>query len=391
MIRRAYWSGLAAILLALAFATGCNNRTAGGPPVSLTVVTAMSPFAQSSTINNPTVATPVAFASPFQAMVTTTATPGAIGTPVAGVIVTFTVVPALGTGAAGTFGYPSGNPSVTATTDANGVATSGTSFFANGSVGTYIVIASANSTASTAPFLMSNTLVPQTTTVAAGTPQSASIGLEFATQLAVTVKDINGIAVSGIPVTFAAPASGTSGYFIDSDTNTTVAVTNSNGLATAAIFVAGVAGSMPGTYTVSATPQGAALGDVANFTLSNTTTPMTITASAGSGQSATVNDAYANPLVALVVDKNGDPVQYAVVTFSAPGQPAAPAAAVPSGTFADSGTITTTATTDVNGLATAAAFTANGTAGAFTVSASVSVANGTTLTTATPFALTNTP
>src|SRR5271167_1027837 len=76
MIRRAYWSGLAAILLALAFATGCNNRTAGGPPVSLTVVTAMSPFAQSSTINNPTVATPVAFASPFQAMVTTTATPG---------------------------------------------------------------------------------------------------------------------------------------------------------------------------------------------------------------------------------------------------------------------------------------------------------------------------
>jgi hypothetical protein len=87
----------------------------------------------------------------------------------------------------------------------------------------------------------------------------------------------------------------------------------------------------------------------------------TITASSGSGQSAAVDTAFANPLKATVT--KGTPVAGATVTFTAPGSGA-------SGTFAN-GTTTDTETTDANGVATSTAFTANGTAGAYTVTASV--------------------
>jgi hypothetical protein len=93
----------------------------------------------------------------------------------------------------------------------------------------------------------------------------------------------------------------------------------------------------------------------------------------GSGQSATVNTAFASRLVAIVKDAQGNPVSGVTVTFTAPSSGA-------SGTFANS-TTTTTGTSASNGQATATAFTANTVAGSgYTVSASASGATSASFT-----------
>jgi hypothetical protein len=74
--------------------------------------------------------------------------------------------------------------------------------------------------------------------------------------------------------------------------------------------------------------------------------------------------AFEAPLQALVLDNIGTPVNTVTVTFTAPASGA-------SGTFADTGTATTTAVTDEGGMATAATFTANGSRGGYTVTATV--------------------
>src|SRR5207245_2797515 len=90
--------------------------------------------------------------------------------------------------------------------------------------------------------------------------------------------------------------------------------------------------------------------------------PSTITATAGTPQSATVNSAFAIQLQATVKDSFNNPVSGVLVTFTAPGSGA-------SGTFAGGAN---TATTNTSGVATAAVFTANTVAGAYNVTASVS-------------------
>ena len=84
-----------------------------------------------------------------------------------------------------------------------------------------------------------------------------------------------------------------------------------------------------------------------------------ITATSGTPQSATVNTAFAAPLVADVT-QGGSPVSGVLVTFAAPSSGA-------SGTFEGG---VNTATTDDDGVATSAIFTANATAGSYTVTAS---------------------
>lgn len=103
-------------------------------------------------------------------------------------------------------------------------------------------------------------------------------------------------------------------------------------------------------------------------------TPASITATSGSPQSATVNTAFAAPLTATVKDGSGNPISGVTATFTAPGTGA-------SGTFAGG---VNTATTNASGVATSPVFTANGTAGSYTVTASVSGVTGTA-----SFALTN--
>jgi thermitase len=94
-------------------------------------------------------------------------------------------------------------------------------------------------------------------------------------------------------------------------------------------------------------------------------TPASITATAGSNQSATVGTAFSTALQATVKDSGNNPVSGVSVTFTAPGGTG------PSGTFSG-GSTTATATTNSSGVATAPTFTANSTAGSYTVTASVS-------------------
>jgi uncharacterized delta-60 repeat protein len=117
-----------------------------------------------------------------------------------------------------------------------------------------------------------------------------------------------------------------------------------------------------GSYTLMAT------GPIFGTTSSNQftiTSPASsaIAATAGSGQSATINSSFAAALQATVKDATGNPVSGVNVTFTAPASGA-------SGKFTNNAT-TTTATTNASGVASASTFTANGEAGAYTVAASI--------------------
>ncbi len=322
------------------------------------------------------------FASTLSATVTSN------GTPVSGVVVTFS---APGPGAGGNF---AGATSAIGTTDANGVATSPT-FTANSTVGTYNVIASAATTTSTALFFMSNTLIPQAISVAGGSPQSTTVGTQFANPLSVTVLDVNSKAVSGLPVTFSATTA-TDGTFTDTDDITTTATTNSSGVAVSAPFLASA--GTPHTYTVTASATDITTTPPTTYTipfdLSNTVQPATITANTGTTpQTAAVSTPFAVPLSVTVMDGSTPPVPVpnAVVTFTAPAYTVDSTTLVPSaasGSFDPTNiVVTATAWTDGSGVATAPAFTANSLAGTYNVSATVVVQSGTTL--SVNFALTN--
>jgi hypothetical protein len=88
-----------------------------------------------------------------------------------------------------------------------------------------------------------------------------------------------------------------------------------------------------------------------------------VSAWAGTPQMAPPGTVYGSALRAAVLDSQSSPVGGVLVTFTAPASGA-------SGTFADSGTPTTTAATNAAGIATAAPFTANGQTGGFAVEAS---------------------
>ncbi|HET9994577.1 MAG TPA: fibronectin type III domain-containing protein [Candidatus Acidoferrum sp.] len=111
-----------------------------------------------------------------------------------------------------------------------------------------------------------------------GTPQSATINTAFAAPLQATVKDALNNLLSGVVVTFTAPASGASGTF-GGGVNTT-ATTNASGVATSATFTANA--TVGGPYNVVASATGATS---ANFVLTNTagptfTAPSNLTATA---------------------------------------------------------------------------------------------------------------
>jgi len=193
-----------------------------------------------------------------------------------------------------------------------------------------------------------------------GTPQSAAINTAFAAQLVATVTT-GGTPTSGVVVTFTAPATGASGTF-SNGTNTIMVTTGANGQASATFTANGTAGP---AYTVAATAAGVAAP--ANFSLTNTTAAAELTCPSGSGQSATVNIAFAAPLVAQVADSGGNPVNDpgVVVTYTAPATGA-------SGAFSNE-TNTIMVTTGANGQASAT-FTANGTAGpAYSVTAEAAI------------------
>jgi hypothetical protein len=299
-------------------------------------VTATAGTPQNGTVN-------LAFATALQATVK-----DAGNNPVSGVTVTFA---APGSGPSGTFAG-GGN---TAMTNSSGVATAPT-FTANSATGSYIVTASVAGVTTSANFNLTNVLAPPASIAAtAGTPQNAIIGAAFANTLQATVKDASNNPVSGVTVTFTAPAqTGASGTFAG---GANTAVTNASGVATSAIFTANsIAG---GPYNVTASVSGVA--SAANFALTNTAgPPATITATGGTPQSASIGTAFA-ALQATVRDSGNNPLSGITVTFTAPAQTGA------SGTFAGG---VNTAITNVSGVAAAPTFTANSTTGGYTVTAS---------------------
>src|SRR5438128_9529297 len=105
----------------------------------------------------------------------------------------------------------------------------------------------------------------------AGTPQSTAPNTAFPTQLQATVTE-SGNPISGITVTFTAPASGPSGTF-PGNVTTANAMTNGSGVATAPVFTAN--GTAGGPYNVVAS-FGIGL-PTTNFSLTNIKANQTIT------------------------------------------------------------------------------------------------------------------
>ena len=103
--------------------------------------------------------------------------------------------------------------------------------------------------------------------------------------------------------------------------------------------------------------------------------PSSITVTSGNTQTAQVKTAFGNPLVVTVKDTNGNLVPNTSVTFTAPATGA-------SGTFAGGGATATVQTT-ASGVAASPAFSANATAGSYSVTASIGAAGSAT------FSLTN--
>ena len=242
---------------------------------------------QSATVNT-------AFASALVATVT-----DQFGNPVPGVSVIF-AAPASGPSALV-------GGSGTVLTDAAGQATETVS--ANTIAGSYAVAATVGGVSQAANFALTNSPdVANAITITSGGGQSTTVNTAFATALVATVTDQFGNPVPGVSVSFAAPATGPSALVGGSGT----VLTDAAGQATETVS----ANTVAGTYAVTATVGG--VSQAADFSLTNTPdVANSITVSSGSGQSATVNTAFANPLVATVTDSFGNPVSGVSVSFAA--------------------------------------------------------------------------
>ena len=319
-------------------ASASNSTVITQVPASITA-TAGTP--QSATINT-------SFATALQATVK-----DAGGKVVPGVTVTFKA-PASGASATLSSG--------TGVTNSSGVAS--VTAKANATAGSYSVTASVSGVSTMASFSLTNKAGAAASIAAtAGTPQSANTDTLFKTALQATVKDSEGNLVPGVTVTFAAPTSGASATF-----SSKTATTNSSGVAT----VTATANATTGTYAVTAAVSGVSAD--AKFSLTNSKgVPASITATAGTPQSATIKTAFKSALQATVKDSSGNLMGGVTVTFAAPSSGA-------SATLSSK-----TATTNSSGVASVTA-TANDTSGSYTVTATVSGVS-----TAAKFSLTNNP
>lgn len=356
----------------IATATARANNTAGGPYTVNARVSGVSTPATYSLTNTPGVAASVVTVSgttPQTATVNTAFSPNlavivrdAVGNPVSGVLVTFTK-PA--TGPSGTFA----GGVETATTNASGIATAVT-FTANTIAGgPYLVRATVSGVATPADFSLTNRAgAAATVTISAGNNQAAPVNTAFATNLAVLVRDAFTNPVGGATVTFSAPAqTGPSGTFAG---GVNVATTTAAGIATATVFTAN---GRSGQYSVTASTGGASS---ATFTLTNTAGgAASIVPTQGTPQVAQVGTAFPVVFKVLVRDASGNAVPNVTVTFTPPASGAG-------GTFAGSNAVLT----DTTGVATAPAFTANTTSGAYRVNAIVGGVG-----TPAPFELRNNP
>jgi uncharacterized protein (TIGR03437 family) len=242
---------------------------------------------------------------------------------------------------------------------------------ANQVAGAYAVTATINSNSQPPPttpqvqFSLTNLPGPAATIQAtSGTPQSADVGTQFAMSLVVTVTDSAGNGVPGVSVTFSIPAqSGPSATLTPAGLYTT----NAAGKVT----VTATANGLVGIYNVAASISVNGATQSASFLLENTAgIPGTLTIT-GSPQSTTVNSQFPTALSVFAKDVSGNPVSGATVVFVIP-------ATGPSANLSEE-----MAVTDASGMASVTA-AANAIAGNYTVA--VGASSGGTGT----FTLTNT-
>ena len=342
-------SGDATLSMAANTIAGTYNVTASVPSVATPASFALTNVAGAGTTiaivsgNAQSAAVTQAFGAAFVASLV-----DAFGNPVAGATISFAAPPS---GATAALSSP-------AVTDAQG-RTSVTGV-ASTTTGSFSITASAPGAAS-ATFTATVTAGPPASiAVTGGNNQSPTVGTPFAAPLAVTVVDAFGNPVPGAAVAFAGPATGARATFLPG------ATTDAAGLAQ----VAATAGTIAGTYAITATVSGLA---PVMFTVTNAPAAATaISPQAGSGQTTRVGTAFTSTLIAAVVDAFGNPVAGVTVSFAAPGSGAS-AALSP-----------VTAVSNAAGLASSTA-TANPVSGSYTATASL--AGGASAS----FALTNTP
>lgn len=230
--------------------------------------------------------------------------------------------------------------------------------------------ATSNSTAVT---VASGALDHFSLTAATTTPTAGA-----ADNLTITAKDSAGNTVTAYggdqTLTFGGASSiGANQPTVTSKTGTAVAfgtgetITFTNGAAT-------VSGSSNGVMTLYK-------AETANVTVSDGThsgaLPVTvsaaaaagITATGGSGQSATVSTAFTNPLSATVTDGYGNTKSGVSVTFGAPSSGASAIFASGGNCTSNPQTYQCVATTNAGGVATSSTFTANANQGTYNVSA----------------------
>jgi adhesin/invasin len=309
----------------LAQATGVSSATS--VPFTVTAGIAAAIQATGGTPQNATVN--LAFANPLQATVT-----DALGNPVSGVPVTFT---APGSGASAALSAGS------AVTDSSGHAS--VTAIANSVAGAYQVTATAAGVSGTASFALTNLAAGAASLVFVQQPASTTAGAVISA-VTVRISDGSNNPVSGTTVTLSTQVgSGTLEGTLSGPTDITGTATF-NDLRITAV----------GAYQLKAVA--GALSALSNLFKITPAAAANITVFGGNGQTAAVGTAYGSPLRASVLDVFGNAIANAQVTFQAPASGA-------SVTFATSATVAT----DSSGIATSPVATANGTAGAFQVTA----------------------
>jgi len=146
--------------------------------------------------------------------------------------------------------------------------------------------------------------VPTAMVAVSATAQTGVAGGNVADPPSVIVRDVSGIPVTGVVVTFAVTAGG--GSVVGSP-----ATTNVNGVATLTSWRLGLTA---GANTVVATSPG--LPSVTFNATGNAAAPANVVASAGDNQTAIQGTAVATQPTVTVTDANGNPVVGATVTFA---------------------------------------------------------------------------
>jgi hypothetical protein len=235
---------------------------------------------------------------------------------------------------------------------------------------------------------------PSELALTAGTPQTATLGTPFATNLQVAFTNSNGCpvttAVAGVPVTFSAPSTGAGGLFSASGSNAVTVGSDASGIASAPMFTANY---LAGSYTLTAS---SAYGSVL-FSLTNVEgsaasacdagssaraptgegpagiagKPTKLAAGVGVSQSTPAGSRFPIHFAVTVTDAEKSPVPGVLVTFAAPNRGPSGYFTVRSGGVHTAHRRRVAVKTDACGVALAPTFTANRRAGGYVVVASI--------------------